>query len=52
MKKLLITLLLIPSLASADKLILGGVSKHIGYPVPLNEACAFKRGSSSYRLRA
>lgn len=37
MKKLLITLLLIPSLASADKLILGGVSKHIGYPVPLNE---------------
>jgi len=26
-----------PSLLFADKLIVGGFSKHIGYPVPLNE---------------
>lgn len=38
MKNILIILLFIPSLVNADKLILGGFSKHLGYPVPLNES--------------
>lgn len=38
MKILIIILLMIPALCQADRLILGGFSKHHGSPVPLNES--------------